>query len=219
MPITRLPYPHPQVYYPFNYVLPQGHMFVFAGRFGWILDWQRNRWFQDIPKLRGYATMQFPFTGTSCMLGLYPENGYKAEIMLFGGQKEAATKDLTIKANKNANRLTLEYDPGSGNYTIVGGGWQQEVMGGPRLMGDVVLLPNGKVVMMNGAQVSERFGIHLGKGASSSTSHLLGLQRSRCWRHSTAFVCIPCKLRARHAYHSTSATGILLVRSLPDTSI
>ncbi len=65
------------MYYPFNYVLPSGLLFTFCGRGGWIVNWQRNEWRQNVPRLRGYATTQFPFTGTSVMLGLYPERGYE----------------------------------------------------------------------------------------------------------------------------------------------
>ncbi len=66
-----------QIYYPFNYVLPTGYMFTFCGRSGYVFDWRTNSWFTDVPRLRGYATTQFPFTGTSVMLGLYPENKYQ----------------------------------------------------------------------------------------------------------------------------------------------
>lgn len=66
-----------QIYYPFNYVLPAGYMFTFCGRSGYVFDWRNNSWFTDVPRLRGYATTQFPFTGTSVLLGLYPENKYQ----------------------------------------------------------------------------------------------------------------------------------------------
>ena len=37
-------------------------------------------------------------------------------------------------------------------------GWQEESMGGPRVMGDATLLPNGQVVILNGARVNGRVG-------------------------------------------------------------
>lgn len=33
--------------------------------------------------------MQFPYTGSSVLLGLYPENNYTPSILLVGGNKES----------------------------------------------------------------------------------------------------------------------------------
>ncbi|KAG2445014.1 hypothetical protein HYH02_008883 [Chlamydomonas schloesseri] len=143
-----------QVYYPFNYVLPSGLLFTFCGRAGFILDWTNNTWLQTVPRLRGWASTQYPFTGTSVMLGLYPETGYAVDIVLFGGQAERATRNLSTIAAKQAQRLSLgAYDPVSRNYSFgPTGSWVGENLASPRVMGDSVLLPNGKVVLLNGAQ-------------------------------------------------------------------
>ncbi|KAG2487005.1 hypothetical protein HYH03_014377 [Edaphochlamys debaryana] len=140
-----------QVYYPFNYVLPSGYLFTFCGRSGWIMDYMTNTWVASVPRLRGYGSTQFPFTGTSVLLGLYPETNYQVEIMLFGGQKEAANKNLTIVANRGANRLRVTYDEATNNFTFGENGWVYEDMPVGRVMPDSVLLPNGKVVILNGA--------------------------------------------------------------------
>ncbi|KAG2430907.1 hypothetical protein HXX76_009880 [Chlamydomonas incerta] len=143
-----------QVYYPFNYLLPSGLLFTFCGRAGYILDYANNTWLQNVPRLRGWASTQYPFTGTSVMLGLYPEAGYQVEIMLFGGQAERATRNLSTIASRQSQRLSLgAYDPVSRNYTFgPTGSWVSENLASPRVMGDSVLLPNGKVVLLNGAQ-------------------------------------------------------------------
>eukprot|EP00198_Chlamydomonas_reinhardtii_P001901 XP_001691237.1 glyoxal or galactose oxidase [Chlamydomonas reinhardtii] len=179
-------------WYPSATLLPDGRALVMGGTQGvgagtannpfWeIYDWATNglQQFamrpgyldsanQPVPRLRGYATTQFPYTGTSVMLGLYPENNYQVwecaravgghwaremvtvEIMLFGGQKEAANKDLSLRANRGANRLKLYWDPAISNYTF--DGWAEEMMTISRVMPDSVLLPNGQVVVLNGAQ-------------------------------------------------------------------
>ncbi|EFJ41188.1 hypothetical protein VOLCADRAFT_98845 [Volvox carteri f. nagariensis] len=141
-----------QIYYPFNYVLPEGFLFSFCGRSGWIMDWRNNNWRQEVPKLRGYGNLQFPFTGTSAMLGLYPENNYQVEIMLFGGANEGAVRNLSMLANRGANRLALTFNKATGNYTF--NGWVFEQMTIGRVMPDSVLLPNGRVIILNGAWVS-----------------------------------------------------------------
>ncbi|GLC33481.1 hypothetical protein PLESTB_000079600 [Pleodorina starrii] len=138
-----------QVYYPFNYLLPSGLLFTFAGRTGWILNYTSNTWTQAVPRLRGYGSTQYPYTGTSVMLGLYPERNYQVEVVLFGGAKEAAARNLTIPANRGINRLKLSYDGSTGNYTF--DGWEDDQLAMGRVMPDAVTLPNGKVVILNGA--------------------------------------------------------------------
>ena len=69
-----------------------------------------------------------------------------------GGQREAATRDLSLVANRGLNRLRMTVNASSGGYDFAGG-WAAEVMLVARLMPDSVLLPNGKVVILNGAKV------------------------------------------------------------------
>lgn len=71
--------------------------------------------------------------------------------MLFGGQAERATRNLATVATSSAQRMRLNYNPINGKYDI--SDWVEETMSSPRVMGDSILLPNGKVVILNGAQV------------------------------------------------------------------
>lgn len=76
--------------------------------------------------------------------------------MLFGGQNEQATKDITMIASKNAQRLRMAFNASTGNYTFFGDDydtWVEEPMSRGRVMPDATLLPNGKVVLLNGANV------------------------------------------------------------------
>lgn len=64
-----------------------------------------------------------------------------------------------VNANENtpAAKIALRLDlepcpPGRGVYCPLG--WEVEDMGIGRAMGDSVLLPNGRVTVLNGAQVS-----------------------------------------------------------------
>ena len=72
--------------------------------------------------------------------------------MLFGGQKESATSNLSTVANKGANRLRVNFNA-SGLYDFQG--WFTEPMLAARVMPDSVLLPNGKVVILSGAMVGD----------------------------------------------------------------
>lgn len=77
-------------------------------------------------------------------------------MMVFGGQT-ARRPTVETPANKNANRMTLTWDAATGNYTF--DGWELEVMASKRVMPDVVLLPNGKAIIVNGAEVSSLHGL------------------------------------------------------------
>lgn len=71
-------------------------------------------------------------------------------MMVFGGQ---TANDPTVHtpSNKRAHRISFTWDVATGNYTI--GEWERDTMASKRVMPDVVLLPNGKAIIVNGAEV------------------------------------------------------------------
>lgn len=61
--------------------------------------------------------------------------------------------------------LQITYDPNSPVEPYSFDPWQVDRMeGGRRVMGDAVLLPNGKVIVLNGAQVRGQGGGWVGAG-------------------------------------------------------
>ena len=74
--------------------------------------------------------------------------------MVLGGANEGATNDLTMVAGSNSFRIGVSPTP-SGGYSF-GSGWTREAMGYARVMPDSVLLPNGRVIILNGAQVRQK---------------------------------------------------------------
>lgn len=82
-----------QTYYPFNYILPHtGDMFTYCGRASGILDWRTNTWKGSLPGLGGKYGMQFPYTGSSVLLGLYPDKDYAPTILVLGGNQESVSQ-------------------------------------------------------------------------------------------------------------------------------
>jgi hypothetical protein len=79
----------------------------------------------------------------------------------------------------------VEYDAGTQLYGF--SDWSAEKMGARRVMGDAVLLPNGNVVILNGAQVG--FLPH----AAHTACNLLA--RRDC---SNTTTCCPAALREHH---------------------
>lgn len=146
-----------QNYYPFNYILPTGDMFNYCGRAGYIMNPYTAAYLVPIPGRPASAvnpsalyTTQYPYTGTSVMLPLLPENGYLVEVLIMGGQDVKANANLSINACSESIRLTIGM-PNDTNPQYNVSSWVQETMGSPRLMPDSVLLPNGVVILLNGA--------------------------------------------------------------------
>ncbi|GFR45012.1 hypothetical protein Agub_g6322 [Astrephomene gubernaculifera] len=139
------------IYYPNTYVLPTGDLFLFCNRYGEITEPLTGTVRATLPSwstlAKGVFT-EYPFTGTSVMLPLTPENGYTPEVVYFGGQFSYGWINTT--ASKLALRIKVQYNETTGNYTF-GDGWTAEKMPLPRVMGDAIVLPNGKVVVLNGA--------------------------------------------------------------------
>jgi len=146
-----------QNYYPFNYVLPSGDMFNYCGRAGWIMNPNKGTYLVPIPgrptsrvNPSAIYTTQYPYTGTSVMLPLLPENDYMVEVLIMGGQEVKANNNLTINACSESIRIAIGMPNATGqSYNV--GFWVQESMGSPRVMPDSVLLPNGVVILLNGA--------------------------------------------------------------------
>lgn len=85
------------------------------------------------------------------MLMLRPEDGYNPDIMVFGGQDVKAISDPTVNACSESIRLSITL-PTAQKTSYGYGKWVTEFMGSPRLMPDAVLLPNGFVILLNGAK-------------------------------------------------------------------
>ncbi|KAG2484183.1 hypothetical protein HYH03_016995 [Edaphochlamys debaryana] len=139
------------IYYPNNYVLPTGHLLVFCNRYGEVMDPYTGEVKSTLPSWSGVAKgvfTEYPFTGTSTLMGLYPHKNYKVELVYFGGQFSYAWINST--ASRLALRIGIDFDPISGNFTY-GTNWTAEKMPSSRVMGDVTILPNGQMVVLNGA--------------------------------------------------------------------
>ena len=67
---------------------------------------------------------------------------------------------------KHGSELPLRPPQAGGNYTYPDGGWQDEELGWPRVMGDATVLPNGDVVLLNGAAQARAPGRQQGLGCT-----------------------------------------------------
>ncbi|KXZ45817.1 hypothetical protein GPECTOR_50g611 [Gonium pectorale] len=139
------------IYYSNNYMLPSGDMFVYCDSAGLILNPYNGTVITDVPphtNLIKTIRLEYPFSACSVMLPLTPANGYTPEFVFFGGQFGYGwTNTLAVDL---ALRVKVSYDAPSRKYSF--SNWTMEKMNNRRVMGDAVLLPNGCVILLNGAQ-------------------------------------------------------------------
>ncbi|XP_042978456.1 aldehyde oxidase GLOX [Carya illinoinensis] len=135
--------------YPFLHLMPDGNLFVFANKRSILFDYKRNRVVKEFPVIPGKFKRNYPSTGSSVLLPLrlngtdFPE----AEVMVCGGAPEGAfnmsdTFHVFISASNTCGRLRVT-DPKPQ--------WVMEEMPMPRIMSDMILLPTGDLILINGA--------------------------------------------------------------------
>eukprot|EP00879_Flechtneria_rotunda_P011822 GHRR01012349.1.p1 GENE.GHRR01012349.1~~GHRR01012349.1.p1 ORF type:complete len:390 (+),score=85.85 GHRR01012349.1:976-2145(+) len=151
------------ILYPTVFVLPYTssvtpgavHMFVFNCVGGAIMSlftdntWREYRALSNaIWPTPGYCA-SYSMAGTSVLLRLEPESDYAAEVVMFGGFKRAISQcECDQETNGYAHRIKLDKKTVDDNRLS----WKRELMPSPRNLNDGVLLPNGKVLVLNGAK-------------------------------------------------------------------
>lgn len=139
--------------YPFLHLLPDGNLFIFANRRSILLDYRSNAVVREFPVIPGDYKRNYPSTGSSVLLPLRLDWRRKgtvlpeAEVMICGGSPAAAFNmsnraRVFLSASKTCGRLRVT-DPEPE--------WVMEDMPMPRVMSDMLLLPTGDVIIINGA--------------------------------------------------------------------
>ncbi|KAJ0987837.1 hypothetical protein J5N97_006193 [Dioscorea zingiberensis] len=135
--------------YPFVHLLPDGHLFVFANARAVLYNPSTGQVLFEYPPLDG-GPRNYPSAGSSSMLALDPADGYtKAEILVCGGAQYGAFlhRETDAPAGTTCGRIVAtDPDPV----------WAVEMMPFPRIMGDMVMLPTGDLLVINGAQAGSQ---------------------------------------------------------------
>lgn len=135
--------------FPIAFTLPDGKVFIAANTQAIIYDWHDGSE-EVLPDIPNGVRISYPMSGTGLLLPLSPQNDYVPEILICGGSTlddQTAGYDVSSQtpASSQCSRLVL-------NDAGIRKGWVVEHMPQARVMPDAVLLPNGKVVIVNGAQ-------------------------------------------------------------------
>ncbi|XP_074589785.1 aldehyde oxidase GLOX-like [Curcuma longa] len=134
--------------YPFVHLNIDGNLFVFANNRAVLLDYVKNRVVRKYPPIPGAEPRNYPSSGSSVLLPLAP-TPTEAEVLVCGGAPLGAYLDAKMRRKFRRALDTC----GRIKITDAAAEWTMEAMPGPRVMGDMVLLPSGDVLLVNGAAV------------------------------------------------------------------
>lgn len=130
----------PNNLYPNVYTLPDGNLYIFANQKSCIYSVERREEIKRLPDLPG-GPRSYPLTGSHVLLPLDPAKNYAHEILVCGGSEAMTTHSNALSS---CGRINLHADDPQ---------WEMDEMPTPRLMSDAVILADGKVMLLNGAQV------------------------------------------------------------------
>ncbi|KAJ3116629.1 hypothetical protein HDU96_009184 [Phlyctochytrium bullatum] len=101
----------------------------------------------EFPRLPGGPNRNYPWTGTGLLLPLDPFDNYDPAVMICGGavHPEGLQAVETNQAIALPTCGTIRPERPQANWTM-------ELMPSPRVLGDLVHLPDGTVLMLNGAK-------------------------------------------------------------------
>ncbi|PPR00143.1 hypothetical protein CVT24_008950 [Panaeolus cyanescens] len=134
--------------FPRSFALPDGRVLMIANNQTIIYDIEKNTE-TILPDIPNGVRVTNPFDGTATLLPLSPPN-YIPEVLVCGG---SASDDSIQPENLSSQ------DPASDQCSRmeitpqgIKKGWQIEHMIEPRIMPEMILLPNGEVVILNGGR-------------------------------------------------------------------
>ncbi|KAH0450401.1 hypothetical protein IEQ34_021093 [Dendrobium chrysotoxum] len=133
--------------YPFIHLSSDGNLFIFANRDSILFDYRHNTVLRTFPRLPGSGARNYPSTGSTVLLPLDHTNFFqRVEVMICGGAAvgayHAALRGRYYQALSSCGRMVITDEKPE---------WIMEEMPGPRLMSDMLVLPTGNVLIINGA--------------------------------------------------------------------
>lgn len=116
-----------------------------------ILNWKTNTETR-LPDIPNGVRITSPFSAGSILLPLSASNNYTPEVMICGGSPVSDSTDpwgagITSQtpASDQCIRMVL-------TTAGIAAGWKTEHMLNPRIMGELVQMPDGRILVVNGAK-------------------------------------------------------------------
>ncbi|KAI8556727.1 hypothetical protein RHMOL_Rhmol05G0276800 [Rhododendron molle] len=137
--------------YPYVHLLPSGDLFIFADTQAVLYDYKANAIVTTYPQLQG-GPRNYPSAGSSAMLALKDDYSTATIVICGGAQYDAyQNNDVNLPAQGSCGRIVAT-DPNPA--------WEMDTMPLVRNMGEMVMLPTGDIIIINGAQAgSQGFGL------------------------------------------------------------
>ncbi|KAF8716233.1 hypothetical protein HU200_026513 [Digitaria exilis] len=137
--------------YPFVNLLPSGNLFLFANDRSVIFDHKAGKILRELPRLPG-GSRNYPASAMSALLPLDLRNvtgDPDPVVIVCGGALKTAFRfgenNTFQPALRDCNRINLANNPGEVAQ------WESEDMPVGRVMGDMLILPTGDLLLLNGA--------------------------------------------------------------------
>ncbi|KAF8808327.1 glyoxal oxidase precursor [Phlegmacium glaucopus] len=155
--------------FPRTFALPDGTVLMIANNQTIIYDVEKNTE-TILPDIPNGVRVTNPFDGTATLLPLSPPN-FIPEVLVCGGSNSsdlipALQLSSQDPASDQCSRLTLTPEG-------IKKGWEVERLLEPRMMPEMILLPNGQVLITNGAMTGYAAVASVGDpvGNSSNADH------------------------------------------------
>mgnify|MGYP001759592260 CR=1 FL=1 len=144
--------------YAHTYLMPSGKIFMQANYSTTLWDWSNDKYY-DLPDMPGQITRVYPASGATAMKPLTPKNNYTPTILFCGGFHMTddewgnfTAPNINVydrEGSTDCSSITPESASGDmdKNVQYV----KEEDLPEPRSMGQFIQLPNGKMVIVNGA--------------------------------------------------------------------
>jgi hypothetical protein len=135
--------------YPYVHLLPDGNLWILCNTASVLYNYINNSVLYTYPNISG-EPRTYPSAGSSVLLPIqYRDNFAVADVVVCGGAQYGAylSPSSRLPASNTCGRLRVS-DPAPV--------WVMETMPIRRTMGDMLLLPTGTVLIINGAQAGSQ---------------------------------------------------------------
>jgi hypothetical protein len=134
--------------YPFVHLSTDGNLFIFANQDSIMFNYKTGKEVRRFPRLAG-GPRNYPSSGSSVLLPITARDGYKAaEVLICGGAPAGSYQNTGAgkytPAIQTCGRLVI---------TAANPQWKIENMPSSRVMGDMLILPTGEILIINGAKL------------------------------------------------------------------
>ncbi|KAK7449220.1 hypothetical protein VKT23_013365 [Stygiomarasmius scandens] len=138
-------------HFPLLMMLPDGNLFIAANQKAMLFDWRNNAEVTRLPNIPNGVRISSPYSAGAALLPLTPENNYTPEVMICGGSN---VSDAGNDPSSNISTQTPASDQCARLVLTAEGirtGWSVEAMPQPRVMPELIILPDERILIVNGA--------------------------------------------------------------------